>query len=127
VTAATQAEQEASSSNVVAVTPGNQSMHPSAAKVWGHANYSAGVPTLSASSNVTSITDTGTGQMTVTIDTDFSSAEYAVNVTAQNITSNDKTSTYGSLAAGSFVCAHFTSTGTLTDPLSFSFAAFGDQ
>lgn len=127
VTGAVKADQTTATSTTTAVTPAVQQNHPSAAKVCGYATYSGSTPTLQASYNVTSITDTGTGQLTVTIATDFSSANYALSVDAQNVTSNDKNTAYGSLAAGSFVCTHFTAAGTLTDPASFSFIAFGDQ
>jgi hypothetical protein len=71
--AATQAEQETGSSLTVGVTPGRQQFHPSASKAWVRFN-SAG--TVAASYNITSITNNGTGDWTVNIGTDFSSANY---------------------------------------------------
>ncbi len=70
---ATQADQEAAISTSLAVTPGRQQFHPSAAKAWVKFN-SAG--TVAASYNITSVTDNGTGDWTVNIATDFSSANY---------------------------------------------------
>lgn len=73
IAAATQAEQEAGASTTVAVTPGRQHFHPSAAKAWLRFN-SAG--TVAASYNITSVTDTGGGNWTVNIATDFSTGAY---------------------------------------------------
>lgn len=74
--AATQAEQEAGSSTTVGTTPGRQHHHPSALKFWC-ALKQTGTQTVLASYNVTSITDGGVGYTTVTIATDFSSANWA--------------------------------------------------
>lgn len=73
VSAATQAEQETASATNVYVSPGRQQFHPSAAKFWAKV---AGAGTLTSSYNVTSATDTGPGDMTVNIATDFSSADW---------------------------------------------------
>jgi hypothetical protein len=70
---AVQSEMEAASSTTLAVTPGRQHYHPSAAKAWARFNASGAV---AASYNVTSITDSGVGDWTVNIATDFSSANY---------------------------------------------------
>src|SRR6185295_9769716 len=74
VTAA-QADQETGTSAVKFVTPSVQQYHPSACKVW--AAISGDGATLQASYNVTSITDTGAGDVAITIATDFSSANWA--------------------------------------------------
>ena len=118
--AATQAEQEAGSSTTVGTTPGRQHFHPSAAKCWGMTT-GGGSPTLAANYNMTSITDAGTGNLTCTIATDFSSATYAVTM---SITSGsvDKTGISNSLAAGSFTlkCS--------ADPdQGYGWACFGDR
>lgn len=73
---ATQAEMEAASSLVRAVTPGRQHFHPSAAKAW--VKHDDGT-TINASYNVSSITDGGTGDHTVNFTTAFSSANYCAN------------------------------------------------
>ena len=80
---ATAAEQEAGASASVSVTPSIQQRHPSAAKFWAQVTVSAGTPTLAASYNVTSITDTGTGLLTVTIATDFSSVNWCCQVSVE--------------------------------------------
>ena len=70
---ATQAELEAGASTTVYTSPGRQQFHPSASKAWVRFD-SAG--TVAASYNITSITDSGAGDWTVNIGTDFSSANY---------------------------------------------------
>jgi len=65
VAAATQAEQEAASSVAVAVTPGRQHYHPSAAKAW--VRFPAGAASIASSYNVSSLTDTGTGDALVNL------------------------------------------------------------
>lgn len=68
-----QADLEAASSTMLIVTPGRLHFHPSAAKAWVKWNNAG---TIAASYNVTSMTDNGTGNFTITIATDFSSANY---------------------------------------------------
>ena len=132
--AATQAEMEAASSNTVAATPLNTKYSPGVAKAWLKAN-GAGT-TINASHNITSITDTGAGQLTVTIATDFSSANYTVSATAQ--TSGNDPSTIGALAtaaaqaAGSvelrtYQIRYLNPPSDLFDPESYYMACFGDQ
>ena len=75
-TAATQADQETATSTVTYVSPGRQQYHPSAAKAWVRYAHSAGTPTITASYNVTSLTDNGSGDTTINFTTAFSSASY---------------------------------------------------
>lgn len=77
INAATQAQQEAATSDVVYVTPGQQHHHPSAAKGWVKFN-GIGTVAISAGYNVTSITDNGTGNYSINWADDFSSADYAI-------------------------------------------------
>ena len=72
---ATQANQETATSTTTIVTPGRQQFHPSAAKAWIQCNNFG---TIAGSYNVASIADTGTGVVTVTLTTAFSSTNYAV-------------------------------------------------
>jgi hypothetical protein len=124
-----QSDQETATSTTVAVVPGIQQYHPSAAKCWAYVTVSGGTPSLDASYNVTSITDTSAGNVTVTIATDFSSANYcavANGVTAGGVT-NIATVKTGQ-AAGSLVVRTFNgSTGTDTDNINLAVVAFGDQ
>ena len=57
--------------------------HNGMAKFWADVSHSAATPTLSASYNVTSITDEGAGDLTITIATDFSSANWACVTTIE--------------------------------------------
>lgn len=122
---ATQADQETATSTTTYVSPGRQQFHPSAAKAWAYITYSGSTPTLQASYNVTSITDTGTGDCLITIATDFSSANWAPAANAVVATSGD-TLNLGAIAAGTvqLVC---TQPGVAVDPLALSFHGFGDQ
>lgn len=127
---ATQAEMETGTDTTRAVAPGRQAYHPAHPKAWGIVTYSGGVPTLAASYNISGITDTGTGRLTVTIDVDFSSANYAVIAT----TESDSTTlirpasvSNGTRAAGSFELAVRDLGSSLTDPAAIMFACFGDQ
>ena len=72
---AIQDDQESAVDTNIFVSPGTQQFHPSAAKFWLKAT--ANSTTIEASYNVTSVADTGTGVMTVTIGTDFSSIDWA--------------------------------------------------
>jgi hypothetical protein len=123
--AATQALQEAASSNVVFVTPGRQAFHPSAAKGFACVTQSAGTYTLQAgSNNVASITKNGTGDVTVTWSTSFSSAFYAPVATA--IEGGTFVLSFQTVAAGSVrVLIRNGTTGTSTD-IGFAVVAFGD-
>ncbi len=72
--AATQANQETGTSTTTYVSPGRQQYHPSAAKAWLKWSYSTGTPTIDSSYNVTSLTDNGTGDLTVNYTTALSAA-----------------------------------------------------
>jgi hypothetical protein len=124
LTAATKAEQEAGTTQAAFVTPALQQSHPSAAKFWITCNESG---TIIASYNVTSITDVGVGQVTVTIGTDFSSAHEAVSVSVI-----DGTDTVVAQlvvhAAGSITAQCVTVGGVaLNDPNYWFFIGFGAQ
>ena len=71
--AASQAEMEAASSTTVSVTPGRTKFHPGVAKAWATMD-SAGV--IGTSYGVTSIADNGTGDISITLSTAFSSSDY---------------------------------------------------
>ena len=127
VTAATQAEMEAATSNSVAASPLNTKWHPGVAKVWIKA--AADGTSISASYNVTSITDDGTGSITVTIATDFSSANYAITTFGAGANSNLAQLNYiTAQAAGSFSARCLNPNSTDKDPqFAWFFACFGDQ
>lgn len=125
----TQAEMETGTAVDSAVTPGRAAFHPGMAKVWAYITVSGGTPSLDASYNVTSITDTSPGNVTVTIATDFSSANYCA--IAQAVTAGGAAhmaSVKTGQATGSFVVrTALSSTGADTDNISLSVVAYGDQ
>lgn len=127
--AASQSDQETATSTTLAVTPGTAHFHPSAAKWWACITVSGGTPTLAASYNVTSITDTGVGKCTVTIATDYSSVNWSGWVVC-GAASGYEIPTFASKAAGSILlnCVQASpGTGTFADPLSYDAGGFGDQ
>jgi hypothetical protein len=135
-TAATQAEQETATSTSVYVTPGRQQYHPSAAKAWVSMS-GEGVIAIQASHNVTSITDSGgLGAYQVDWNVDFSSAEYAINGSIQDVNAAGDQPVIFMLAnpslngqlAGSckFFCLDPVS-ATNKDPYRVYVTAYGDQ
>lgn len=129
LTAAAKSDMETATSSITAATPAVVQNHPGVAKVWAYITVSGGTPSLDASYNVTSITDTSAGNVTVTIDTDFSSANYCA--IAQAVTAGGAAhmaSVKTGQAAGSFVVrTALTSSGADTDNINISVVAFGDQ
>lgn len=125
-TAASQAEQEAGSITTAYTSPGRQHFHPSAPKFWQRSIVTAGVPANTQSYNVTSITDTATGRLTITIATDFADANWACLVTVQN-SSSELVANYQTPAAGSIEVQSRGGSGTLGDPSSWSVMGLGDH
>lgn len=123
--AASQAEQEAASSTSVFVSPGRQQFHPSAAKGWIRADAAGGT---SASYNVASITDIGTGILGVSWNTDFSSANYCVVATQQSDAPwVVHVSTAGGILAGSLQIKSEDYAGNVGDPGYYNVCGYGDQ
>lgn len=125
-TASTQAEQETGSSLTTFVSPGRQQFHDSAAKYW---IVCAADGTTQDSYNVTSITDSGTGVLDITIATDFSGANYATVSTARSGSSHLTIVDNGTPpTAGTTRILNVSSTaGTAADPARYHVASFGDQ
>jgi hypothetical protein len=126
---ATQAEQETGSATDKIVTPGRQQFHQSAAKVWVKFDLAG---TVNASYNVDSVTDTGAGDWTVVITTDFSSVDYAIILGWRDdaATVAERTPQIGAQAAGSFQFLLSGGGGSATDPNAaddMHAVAFGDQ
>lgn len=121
---ADQSEMETGSSTTLAVTPGRQHFHPSALKAWIKCDVTGGV---TASYNITSIVDEGTGHVTVNIANDFSSANYAVAGTAINAGNTQRrfVQLYAQ-AAGSFEAYCFNDVGADSDPTHWFFMCAGD-
>jgi hypothetical protein len=129
---AVQSEMETGTSTTLAVVPGRQQFHPGHPKYWQRSTVSGGTPTLSVSYNVTSITDTALGRLTVTIATDFSGAAWCnvpggTGPAGAGITSVLNSST--TMAAGSielWADAH-TDSIIVADPVEWHSAGYGDQ
>lgn len=127
--AASQAEMEAASSNVVAVTPSNFKWHPSTAKFW--VKFTGNSTTILASFNVTSITD-GTTQATITLSTAFSSANWCVQATCECSAATAAAwrgaATFTQAASTVIIFAvDATATQVLADPTSWHVVGYGDQ
>jgi len=126
-TAATQAQMEAASSNAVFATPLNTNFSPGVAKAWLKCDAAGAIQ---VSHNITSITDTATGQVTVTLNTDFSSADYIILCTAESSNGNPRilqSSSNTVPTAGAFLISSFNVAGTLADSSNYYAACFGDQ
>lgn len=128
---ATQADMEAGTSLTAMVTPGRQHFHQSAVKCWGE--FTANSTTILASYNITSVADTATGTMTVTIATDFSSANWCCMVTrAEDDLTLVYSSTYNAKTAGVVALNSAVEAGSGSDPTSssgnasWSFCGLGD-
>lgn len=78
ITEASQSQMEAATSSSVTVTPRRVNFHPGVAKAWIH--FDMTTATVLSSHNITSITDNGAGNFTVTIDNDFSGTSYCISI-----------------------------------------------
>lgn len=100
-------------------------------KAWGQVTVAGGTPTLNADFNVTSITDSGVGELAVTFETDFANANYALIPSGQGAAGNDHTvfdiDTDNGPAAGSCRLTSATGGNLLTDPKIWTFVAYGAQ
>lgn len=116
-------EMEAGSSATLAVTPGRQHRHPSAAKGW--VNYDQASNVVRASFNVASVSDNSAGDFTVNWDTDFSSTYFA---NAGMAGGDNYVISLAGISAGATGCTtRVANTSTLTDLPNNGVVAFGDQ
>lgn len=121
--AATQAELEAGSATNVFTSPGRQQFHPSAAKGWCRSDTAGGIQ---ASYNVTSITDDGTGLVTVTWNVD-SSGNYTVVSTAFDAGASILAIVTSQTSGANQIKTVTSSTGVAVDATLVETIAFGDQ
>ena len=122
---ATQANQETATSTTTFVSPARQQFHPSAAKVWLKCDISGNIQ---SSYNTTSVTDAGTGLVNVTIDTDFSNADYAIlGTTFYSPLARVRCATVIAQAVGTFNAACNDEVQSRADPEFYYFVCFGDQ
>jgi hypothetical protein len=151
--AASQAEMEAATSLLTTSTPGRQHYHPGHPKCAAKVTVSGGTPTLQSANsyNITSITDTAEGRLTITIATDFADAHWvcvpsieAAFVTGSSDVATERPAVFvvgidsGGQAAGSVVLECYEaedSSGstsivyavTLADPVAWHMIGIGDQ
>jgi hypothetical protein len=134
--AATQAEMEAGTATNKYVTPQGVNWHPGVAKAWAKSAVTAGVPQMTVTWNITSITDSAACRVTPVIATDFSSANYAVMYGFEAATTTYSATTTaliqtvrnGTQAAGTFTMDLVEiDIGQTTDPASWHWVCFGDQ
>lgn len=128
--AATQAEQETGTSTTTYASPGRQQFHASAAKAWVRLNWVAGAPTVIASYNISSLTDTGVGAVTVNFTVSFSSALYtaATSYNSMDFSTQQQLDALASGFATTSAQLRYVSNGTPTDNTEQISAVFhGDQ
>src|SRR5690606_20427268 len=117
---ATGAEVKAASDTTRPVTPGLQRLHPAHPKAWGVVTVSSGTPRLRDSYNISGITDSGEGRLTVTLDNDFADDNYAIIATAMSSTGGGDIISVqvwqGTQAAGSFQLSSRTGNNNSRDP-----------
>lgn len=128
---AIQSEMETGSDVVRAVVPGRQHFHPSSAKFWAQVT-GAGSPALTTNYNVTSVADTATGRMTITIGTDFATANWccvcAGSATGATVTLSTQ-QWISAKAAGTveIVNADLSATPVVEDPsVGYNVVGYGD-
>lgn len=122
---ATQAEQETATATDKIVTSGRQRFHPSAAKGWAEFQVDG---TVDANLNVSSVTDTATGDWTVNWATDFSSGNYAAVGIVRSTTFAHVVQCDARAAGTVSVRCTLGSSGNAADPTGDTMViAFGDQ
>ena len=126
---ASDAEVKTGSETGKIVSPSTLVSHEGVIKAWGSVTYTTGTPALANHFNITSISDTGTGDIAVTIATDFGNTDYAVVASADRSGSaSSACANYFSRAAGTvsiFVAA--TGDASAIDPVNVSFIMIGDR
>ena len=135
--AAIQADQETATSTTVFTNPGVQQFHPSAAKAWCNVTVSAGVPTLQNAYNISSISDAGTGILTIFFTTIFSSTNWCGISFTKRLSDGgavaNSRDVYNVATGDSDVginlkCYDKTAvTNVLVDPQEWFFVGYGDQ
>lgn len=121
--AASAAEQEAGTATTVYVAPGTQHRHPGHAKSWGVADAAG---TASASYNVASVDDNGTGDIDFNYTTGLSSGNFCALGTAQATVTTPRLIHVNSRAAN-FVQFNCSNAGTAVDPTNYYMQVQGDM
>lgn len=131
---ATQAQMEgATMTTQVAVTPGSQKWHPGTAKAWVTLATNGGSPTLLASYNVSSVTDSGTGFFAINFGASFADGVYSwVGSGIHQAGIQDCQPLYGITSSvtktgGVFPMNTLNFGDTPVDPIQAAMAFYGDQ
>jgi len=126
LSAASQTEMEAASSNTVAATPGRTNFHPGVAKGWADW-VGTGTAALSVSYNVASLDDDAVGKYTINWDTDFSGTHYSVVGWCEGNRWIGEGHSQAPSAALTETITRTAATSTLADSDRQYIVAFGDQ
>lgn len=124
---AIQSEMETPSSTTLAVVPGRVRFHPGVSKAWALWDSDGA---LVAANDVSSVTDSGTGNHTVNWGTAFSTGNYVVVGTAYWDATNSAFMTRnvaGGVSSLSATMRTWDSAGAAADATNYVVAAFGDQ
>ena len=123
---AVQSDIEAETNEDTYLPPDLVHFAPSAGKFWVKFNASG---TVSGTAyNTTSVADNGTGDWTVTIATDFSSADWACSCTIETgYTRSANIASSGGQAAGTLQVRSTDNNGTMSDGVYMHVIGFGDQ
>lgn len=125
--AASQAQQETGTDTISFVTPGRQQYHPSATKAWCLFTEIT-TTAITASYNVTSVSDGGTGVTQVNYTVAFSSANYSIAANGGEPATTLGFSNLRARATGSATVGTSRATdGALTDFSWCELQAWGDQ
>lgn len=129
--ATTKAQQQAATSDVVAVTPLHQQDHDSAAKAWASVANSGinGAQSINIGYGVSGVTRSGTGQFAITFSTSFTSASnYACLLTGEEGAAQILGTLENSTRTAAAVTVIFsTANGVAGDPLVFDIVCYGRQ
>jgi hypothetical protein len=126
VTFSSQADMETATSTNTAVSPGRQKYHPGHPKYWCGVDYAAGTPSLQESYNVTSVTDSATGNCAVNFTVAFSTTTFGCCATTRGgVAAHMVANTSGSGASA--VRQFNAGDGTTAEDNHFIAFGFGDQ
>lgn len=123
---ADQSDIEAGTATNMIVAPQRMKFHPGVAKAW--ILWATSGTTITASYNVTSVTNTGTGNETVNLNNNLSSADFAAFASANADGSNNVTINIGTKTASSVQVRLYSQQDSLTavDSAAAQVVIFGD-
>lgn len=127
VTAAVKSDQTTGSSTTVAVVPGVQQYHASAAKAW--VNFAGSSGTINASYNVSSVSRASAGNYTVNFTTSFANTGYACFGTAEDTSTNEfiKVGSGVNKTVSAIAVNALSSFSATADPANVNVVCFGAQ